>query len=105
MREGLEAAFRRGNADLLEQFDRAALCRLAVHALVLPERLGKLEADGEAWVQAGARLLEDHRHVFARELAALPGGHGQEVAAVEAQLVGADAAGIADKAHQREHGD
>ena len=40
--------------------------RLAVHPQMQPQRLRQLEADGEARVQAGGRLLEDHRDVARR---------------------------------------
>ena len=69
------------------------------------ERLDELEADREAGVQAGRRLLEDHGHVLAGELAALAVGHGQKIAAGKGEAVGADAARIGDKAHQSQHGD
>jgi hypothetical protein len=56
------------------------------------QRLLDLEADGEAGVEAGHRLLEDHRHVLADDLAALALASGQQVAAVEGHAVGGDLA-------------
>ena len=54
------------------------------------QRLHDLEADGEAGVQAGHRLLEDHRDVLADDLAPLRAAlRRQQVLAVEAQPVGA----------------
>ncbi len=89
VREGGEPALGRGNADLLEQLDRAPPRRLAVHALMQAQRLGDLEADREARVEARRRLLEDHRHVLADELAALAVGEREQIAAVEGKAVGA----------------
>ena len=75
----------------------------AIHIQMNAQRLGDLEADREGRVEAGRRLLEDHRHVLAGELAAFVVGQRQEIVAVEAHAVGAETAGIGDEAHQREH--
>ena len=65
----VEAAARRRDADQLEQLDgpidRAATLQLAVRL----EHLGQLALDGEDRVQRGHRVLEDHRHAVAPDLA------------------------------------
>ncbi len=100
---GREPAFGCRNADLLEQFDRPPLCLFLVHAFMDPQRLHDLETDREARIEAGGRLLKDHRHVLAGELAPRSIRHCEQIAAAEQQTIGADAAGIGDKAHHREH--
>ena len=56
---------------------------LAVEAEMGLQRLADLEADGEARVEAGHRLLEDHRHVLADDPPPLPRRQRQKIAAVE----------------------
>src|SRR5262249_60328762 len=42
---------------------------LAVKSLMQPQRLSDLAADGEDWIEACHRLLEDHADVVAADLA------------------------------------
>ncbi len=66
------AAPARGCRPASSRFDRRARrVRRAVMLEMDLERLADLEADREARVEAGHRLLEDHRHVFADQRAAL----------------------------------
>ena len=65
----LSRSFRFGDADQLHQFDGARPALGAVHAHVEAQHLLDLEADGEARIEAGHRLLEDHRDVLADDLA------------------------------------
>ena len=70
------------------------------------KRLDDLEADGEAGIEAGRRLLEDHRHVLAGEAA--PGGFAGEVSRSlpsKASRSARDLAGKRHQPHQRQHGD
>ena len=62
---------RLGDADLGQELDRPGAARRGAEVGVLAQRLLDLEADGEAGVEARHRLLEDHRHLAAREVAAL----------------------------------
>ena len=55
-----------------------------VHALMQPHRLADLLADGQHRVQAGHRLLEDHRDRVAADVAHLRLGQRQQIAALEA---------------------
>ena len=71
VREGPQPLGRVGNADLRQQLDGAGAARGAVHAHVEAQHLLDLEADGEAGIEAGHRLLEDHRDVLADDLAPL----------------------------------
>ena len=70
--------------------------------------LGDLVADAEHRVEAGHRLLEDHRDVAAAELAQRPGRHPGEIddragARAEQDLAAGDAAGrIGDQSHDRQ---
>ena len=88
----------------------AAMARLAQRAgrggaVVRAHRLGDLIADGEHRVQAGHRLLEDHRDAVAADVAHLRRRQVEQVPAVEHDLPGGDAAGRRHQAHhgQRQH--
>ena len=65
----------------------------------------ELEGDGEAGFEARQRVLEDHRDVAAEQRAALARAHRLQVAAVEGEALGADAAGKVDQAEHGERGD
>ena len=83
--------------------ERARRAR-AVHAEMRLQRLADLEADGEAGIEAGDRLLEDHRHVLADDLPPARGARErEEVLAGEGQAVGGDRRGLRQKAHDGEH--
>ena len=99
----MSRARRRRDPDLLEELDRAAARRVAIELQMEPQRLGQLEADGEARIEARRRILEDHRDVLADERPPLAVGHALEVAAREREPLGANAARPRDQAHQREH--
>jgi hypothetical protein len=80
------------NANLTEQFDRLGQRLAAGHALVGLERLGDLQADPHHRVEAGHRLLEDHRDVIAPDLPQLVVGRRGQLSAVELDGVGRDLA-------------
>src|SRR5262249_49991828 len=78
----------------------------AAQPLVQPDRLGDLLADREDRVQRGHRLLEDHRDLFAADLAHLRGREVQEVAPVVYDLALHDPSGrLRDEPHDTERGD
>jgi hypothetical protein len=97
------AALRIRNADL----PSAARWRARACACLLPpscmRSASDLEADGEARVEAGHRLLEDHRDVLAddrrRARRTSPAGRGRRRSDGRRDL-----AGIGEQAHQRQHG-
>ncbi len=62
-----------------------------------------LEADREAGIEAGHRLLEDHRHVLADDPAPVAGRQPQQVGAGERQAVGRDPGGPGQQPHDRQH--
>ena len=105
VRKGLHAPLGIGDADLLQQFDDSFRARAAVEIEMRLQRLADLEADGEAGIERGHRLLKDHRDVLARDLAAVPRAHRQQIRAVEAHRVGLDLRRQRQQAHHREHRD
>ena len=105
MRVGIHTAGGTRDFNFFQQLDRTFTGSLAGHFQVQAQHFFDLETHRVAWVQRGHGVLEDHRHVFADDLAALTGAEGQHVLAVEGQGVGGDDAGVLDQAHQRHHGD
>ena len=61
-----------GDADQRQHLDGARLGVARRQALVQPQRLADLAADGQHRVQAGHRLLEDHADVVAADARASP---------------------------------
>ena len=99
----VDALRRRGDPHQLEHFDRARLGGLRRHRGVGQDRLDDLLADGVDRVERGHRLLEDHRHLAAAQLAALVGRQRQHVAVAEHHRLGLDLARRArHQAHDRE---
>ena len=78
----------RGDADQGQHLDRLRLGVARVHALVQPHRLADLPADGQHRVQAGHRLLEDHRDRVAADVAHFRLRQRQQIAALEADAAG-----------------
>ena len=105
VRERAQPRGRRGDADLVEQLHDAVAHLPPRHRMMHAQRLADLPADRVARVQRGHRLLEDHRHVLADQLAPLARADGQQVGAGEPHRVGAHAAGIADQPHRGQHRD
>ncbi|KMS64599.1 hypothetical protein BVRB_018640, partial [Beta vulgaris subsp. vulgaris] len=93
------------DADLGQQLDRAIAALPPRAAFMRRQRLHDLEADVEAWVEAGHRLLEDHGDVLADDLAPGAGRETEQVLALEAHLVGENLARIGNEPHDRQHGD
>ena len=92
VREGLQAPLRVGDADHPEQLERARLGDLALDVAMDLQDLFDLLTDVPDRVERRGRLLEDHRDPVAADLAHLFGREGQQVAAVEDDLAGLDAA-------------
>ncbi len=105
MRIDIQSRRRVGNADLRQQIDSALTASAAVAALMHLNRFHDLVADSVAGVQAGHRILENHRHFRAHQLAALFLGDAFQVALVELQLLRHHFAGKVDQAHNRQRTD
>jgi len=71
------------DADLAEQFHGLGPGLLPRLLLVEEDRLGDLVADAHDRVEAGHRLLENHRDAVAADLAHLRRGHREQIAALE----------------------
>src|SRR5262249_34796218 len=69
MRVLARAPTRLGDADKAEHLHHTLVHLLAVKSLMQPQRLSDLAADGEDWIEACHRLLEDHADVVAAALA------------------------------------
>ncbi|GAA3040711.1 hypothetical protein GCM10020000_19110 [Streptomyces olivoverticillatus] len=91
-----------GDAHLAEHLDRSLAGRRAAGAEVDAVVLGDLFADRVVGVQAGERVLEDHRHAAAAQPAQLALGQAGQLAAVEGDGAGDLRAGV--QAHHREGG-
>ena len=79
----LDAVRRLGDADLAEELDRALHGVAVAEAEVQLEALGHQPLDGQHGVQAGDRVLEDHRDVAAADGAQLGLGQRDQVFAEE----------------------
>ncbi len=71
------------DAHLVEHGDSLFFCRGAVDAAMVEQRFDQLLADGEIGVQAGHRVLEDHRDLIAANSAHALRGTAQQVFAIE----------------------
>ena len=103
MRILVEPPFGVGNADELQELDRARFRLRVVHPHMDRQRLGDLQPDREQRVERRHRLLEDHRDVAAADLAHLLVVEVEQVAAVEHDAALRDAAGEARQ--QPHHGE
>ena len=84
---------------------RAAPPRRRRRRVVRADRLGDLITDPEHRVERRHRVLEDHRHLAAADLAELVLGHREQVAALEDRFAAHDPAGrLRDQPEHREHG-
>ena len=106
----LQAAFRFGDAHLLEQIKRAVFCLFFGQSLVKAQTFGQLPPHREHRIQRGHRLLEDHPDLVAANRAHqvlvgfskvhLPAGLAFE----QHPATGNRAAAEFDKTHQRQAG-
>jgi hypothetical protein len=76
------------DADPAQHVDRPLAGHLLRDVVVHPVRLDDLGADGEVRVHRGQRVLEDHRHLLAAQLAYLFGVGPDQLLAVEPHLTG-----------------
>ena len=103
MRVFVEAAFRRGDAHALQSGDGAAAqCARGGAAVMRAHRLGDLVADGEHRIEAGHRLLKDHRDAIAANVAHLRQRQVEQVPTVEHDLTSGDAARWRHQTHHRQ---
>ena len=79
----VDAPFRRGDMNATKQFDRACSRGVTRTAAMAQDGFDDLVADGEARVERGHRLLEDHRETVAAEVAQDLVRHFQQVKAVK----------------------
>ncbi len=78
----------RGDVDAAQQLD-GALARPSPRTTAMAQdRLDDLVSDGEARIERGHRLLEDHRQPVAAQVAQGLVGHFQQIEAVEADRAG-----------------
>ena len=104
MRIGSGALRRLADADAFHQFHRAVPGLAAADALVDQEDLGDLRAHRAPGLSAVIGSWNTMAMSLPRN-ASRSRSVAQQVAAIEAQLVGADAAGRIDQPHQRKAGD
>ena len=93
-----------GDAHLFEDFDAQPPGLGPVHAPVQPKRLRHLPAHRDHRVQAGHRLLEDHRYAVAPDASQLPVGHPDQVPAAEHRRAGLHPAVLRQKPHDAQRG-
>ena len=84
VREGVEPVRRLGNADLLQQLERALARGRARQALVQDQHLVHLPLDRVQRVERGHRLLEDHRDAVAAHVQKVARRRADQLAALEA---------------------
>ena len=104
MRKLAEPHLRRRDADAAHQLDRALERGRARGALVARQHLGHLRADRVGRVEAGHRLLEDHRHAVAADARHLALGQRQQIGAGERHALRRAMAAARQQAHDRERG-
>src|SRR5262249_53624913 len=73
--------------------------------LMEPQRLHELEADREARVEAGRRLLEDHRQILPGEPPPLTRRELEQILAAESKALRLDLPRECHEPHGGEHGD
>ena len=102
MRVNVQTGCRVRDPDLVQQIDRALATGFLIPALMHLNRLHNLETDGVARVQAGHRILENHRHFRAHQLAALFFRNALQILTVELQVFRHHAARIINQTHDRQ---
>ena len=88
----VKPAIRIGNADHLQQIERAGARRRLVHVEMDHQRFHDLEPDGQHRVQRRHRLLEDHRDIAAANLAHFVFSKLEKIAPLEQDAAADDAA-------------
>ena len=105
MRIDVQPRGRIGNAHQVQQVDGPLAAGLLITALMDLNRFHNLVADGEARVEAGHWILEDHRHFRPHQLAPLFFRDALQIAAVKFQFVRHHPAGIVNQPHNRQRAD
>ena len=94
-----------GNANGLQQLDRARLCFPLGGSPVHNQRLGYLIADREHGVERRHRLLKNQRDLGAAHRLHLTFGESEQIAAIERNAAARDSSGRLDEPHDRKRGD
>ena len=102
MRKLAEPHLRRGDADAAHQFDRALEGGGARAALVAGQHFSHLRADREGRVEAGHRLLEDHRDAIAAKARHLAVRQRQQIRAGKAHSRRGTLAAAGEQIHDRQ---
>jgi hypothetical protein len=95
-----EPPFRIGQSHCRQQFERTRAHRLPGQAEVPFEHFGKLPTDGEHRIEAGRRLLKDHRHAATAHGAHLGFRQAQKIAAGETHFAAEHPPGCRQQAEQ-----
>ena len=101
----VDALLGRGDMDAAQQLDRALARRAPRAAAMAQDGLDDLIADGEARIERGHRLLEDHREPVAAQVAQRLVGHVEQIEAVETDRAGDFGGMFRQQAHDGERGD
>ena len=105
MRIHVQTRGRIGDPHLVQQVNRPLTTGLLVTTLMHLDRFHNLETDGVARIQAGHRVLENHRHFGANQITALFLRNTLQVLAVEQQIFRHHAAWIINQPHNRQRTD
>ena len=103
VRKSTQAPLGIGDADRFQQFDGAAAAGGTVQTQMGFQTFANLEPHGEAGVQAGHRLLEDHRNIAAHGAATLAVRQGQQIQPLEPHDIGGNGRGPWQQAHHGQH--
>ena len=102
MRVVLQPGLGAGDADLVEKLGDAAVGLALVQVEVGLERLPDLPPDRQDGIEAGHRVLEDHRDLAPADLPELAVGELQEVTSLERRASSGHGAGAWEDAEQRQ---
>ena len=105
VRVAVDGALRRVDAHPAEHLHGPVGRLIAGVVAVHHHGLDELAGDAQHRVERGHRVLEDHRHAAAAQVAHLLRVGAEDVAALEADLAADDAARLLEKPHQRKRGD
>jgi hypothetical protein len=103
--DSLDAHVGRRDAHPLQHVDGGGAGGPGAEAAVAHQGLADLVADGEARIERGHRLLEDHGQPVAAQIEHLPLGQCAELAALEHDGAGDVGSGPGQKPHDGERGD
>ncbi len=104
VRELAEAKARCGDADAAQKVGRAIDGDPLAHLLVAAHHLGHLRADRVGRIEAGHRLLEDHRHGIAAQPRHAAIVELQKIVALEAEAFGRAMTAARQQVHDGERG-